>query len=245
MADTVYMANGSEVKVIGVGDCKLFCENKEISVRNVLFIPELDGSLLSVRRLTDIGFEVRFDSDGCKISKSGKIYATGYLRNNLFVLNHNEKALNTSEYQNDCVHVWHRRLGHKNIQAISMSVSKNLVQGIKIRKCKCSSECEICLRGKLTRNKFPKSSSSRSKEILDLVHCDLCGPMQNTTPSGNRYFLTLIDNYSRYCTVFFLASKHMVFGKIEQSENQFGKRIKILKTDRSGEFVNKRVSVTS
>ena len=76
MADTVYMANGSEVKVIGVGDCKLFCENKEISVRNVLFIPKLDGSLLSVWRLTDIGFEIRFDSDDCKISKSEKIYAT-------------------------------------------------------------------------------------------------------------------------------------------------------------------------
>ena len=69
------MANGSEVKVIGVGDYELFCENKEISISHVLFIPELDGSLLSVRRLTDIGFEVRFESDGCKISKNGKIYA--------------------------------------------------------------------------------------------------------------------------------------------------------------------------
>lgn len=246
MTDTVYMANGTEVKVCGVGDCKLFCENKEIRVKNVLFIPELDGSLLSVRRLTDTGFEVKFDGNGCKISKNGEIHATGYLNNNLFVLNHKkEKIFNVSECKNDCIHVWHRRLGHRNIQDIAVTVSKELVQGIKIMKCKCSSDCEVCLKGKLTRNKFPKASTSKSKEILDLIHCDLCGPMQNTTPGGNKYFLTLIDDYSRYCTVFFLASKDMAYEKIkqfiEQSENQLGKRLKILRTDRGGEFVNKQM----
>lgn len=134
-----------------------------------------------------------------------------------------------SNCKSDCVHVWHRRFGHRGIHAINSTVSKELVQGVKIKKCSCTLDCEVCLKAKLTRNPFPKASESKSNEILDLVHCDLCGPMQNKTPSGNRYFLTMIDDYSRYCTVFFIPSKDLAFDKIkefiEQSENQFGKRM--------------------
>lgn len=58
-------------------------------------------------------------------------------------------------------------------------------------------------------------------------------------------FLTMIDDYSRYCHVYFLKTKDMVFDKIkefvEMTENQFGKRMKILRSDRGGEFCSKKM----
>lgn len=243
--ERVYLADGSELNSSGTGNCKLFCEGKEIIVRNVLFIPELDGSLLSVRKLIGDGFDVIFNPNGCSISLDGYVHARASLKNNLFVLDHSCKANKVSNCKSDCVHVWHRRFGHRSIKAIKSTISKELVKGVNIKKCCCNLNCDVCLRAKLTRNPFPKASESKSNGILDLVHCDLCGPMQNKTPSGNRYFLTIIDDYSRYCTIFFIASKDMAFDKIkefvEQTENQFGKRLKVLRTDRGGEFVNKRM----
>lgn len=243
--EMVYLADGTMLKVTGCGDCKIFCEGKEIRVQNVLFIPELDGSLLSVRKLTAEGFKVFFDRNGCSISLGGHVLAKATLRNNLFVLNQSYKANMISKCKSDCIHIWHRRFGHRSHQAISSTVTKELIRGVSIKKCACLFDCEVCLRAKLTRAPFPKASESRSDEILDLVHCDLCGPMQNTTPGGNRYFLTLIDDHSRYCTIFFIASKDLAYDKIkefiEQNENQLGKRLKILRTDRGGEFLNKKM----
>ena len=243
--ETVYLADGTEVKSSGTGDCKIFCEGKEILVQNVLYIPELDGSLLSVRKLTSEGFEVNFKPDGCLISKNGHIYARASLANSLFVLSQDNRANKLSNCKSDCIHVWHRRFGHRNINAIKSIIAKELVTGIKINKCSCNFNCEVCLRAKLTRSPFSKASESKTNGILELIHCDLCGPMQNQTPGSNRYFITLIDDYSRFCTVFFIASKDLAFDKIkefvEQTENQFGKRVKILRTDRGGEFVNKKM----
>lgn len=242
--NVVYLADGKELKTSGAGDCEVFCEGRTITIKNVLFVPELDGSLLSVRKLTNEGFDVVFKSGGCSITRNGSVYAKAILKHNLFVLEHKELAKKVS-CSAECLHTWHRRLGHRNLQSIKTAVNKNIVDGIELKKCSCVSECEVCLRAKLTRQVFPKKSETKSKGILDLVHCDLCGPMQNETPSGNKYFMTLIDDYSRYCTLYFLSSKDQAFEKIkefiEMCENQYGKRLKVLRTDRGGEFVNKRM----
>ncbi|KXJ73442.1 hypothetical protein RP20_CCG015857 [Aedes albopictus] len=64
--------------------------------------------------------------------------------------------------------------------------------------------CETCLQGKMSRLPFPKASKRKSSAILDLVHSDLCGPMNTVTPGGRRYFLTFIDDFSRYSTMYLL-----------------------------------------
>lgn len=65
--------------------------------------------------------------------------------------------------------------------------------------------------------------------------------MQTATPGGNRYILTLIDDYSRYTSVYFLKHKHEVFKNlcsyVEETENHFGRRIKAIRSDRGGEYI--------
>ena len=66
--------------------------------------------------------------------------------------------------------------------------------------------------GKNIRNPFPQSEH-KSKEPLDLVHSDVCGPMSVHSFSGYRYCVTFIDDYSRKTWIYFLKAKSEVFDR--------------------------------
>ena len=67
--------------------------------------------------------------------------------------------------------------------------------------------CDSCLAGKQRRSAFPAQARCRVVDVLDLVHGDICGPITPMTPSGNRYFLLLVDDMSWYMWLCLLASK--------------------------------------
>lgn len=56
--------------------------------------------------------------------------------------------------------------------------------------------CEACLAGKQKWKAFPDQALWRAERHLELVHGDLCGPVASATPSGNNYFLLLVDDRS-------------------------------------------------
>src|SRR5205823_12882614 len=89
---------------------------------------------------------------------------------------------------------------------------------------------------------FPKGGGTRMKEILDLVHTDVCGPMQTTSIGGAKYFATFVDDKSRHVTLYLLKSKDEVFDRFkefkEYAEKQTGKRIKQIRSDGGGEYAS-------
>lgn len=97
-----------------------------------------------------------------------------------------------------------------------------------------------CLKGKQHRFPFPKRGS-RAASLLDLIHSDLCGPMEVQSFNGAKYFLTLIDDLSRKVFVFFLRTKEHVKEIFENfkllHEKQLGKFIKVLRSDNSSEYI--------
>uniref|UniRef100_A0A6N2K750 Integrase catalytic domain-containing protein n=1 Tax=Salix viminalis TaxID=40686 RepID=A0A6N2K750_SALVM len=102
--------------------------------------------------------------------------------------------------------------------------------------------CEGCVTGKHHREKFDKGEAWRSSYPLQLVHTDLCGPMQHESNGGNRYFITFIDDYSRVCWVYFLRNKSnalTVFKKYKALvELQSGFKVKKMRSDRGGEYTS-------
>lgn len=125
-------------------------------------------------------------------------------------------------------------------------MSKNgLVDGIEFRKCNCDSQCEICIQSKMTRKEFAKEKPKTSKTILDVVNSDLCGAFRTQTHGGKKYFLTFIDEHSRYTKVYLLNNKSEVNQKtrefIQLMKTQNGKYPKMFNTDRGGEYVNEEM----
>ena len=97
---------------------------------------------------------------------------------------------------------------------------------------------------KHSRAKFP-SSDRRGKEPLDLVHSDLCGKMNEKSLGGAQYFLSFIDDSTRYVWVYFLKSKDQVFEKFLEwkamVEKSVGRKLKIFRTDNGGEYTSKEL----
>src|SRR4051812_3159672 len=103
--------------------------------------------------------------------------------------------------------------------------------------------CKGCLHGKQHRTPLLSEAGKRAKELLELIHTDVCGPMSTNSIGGARYFVTFIDDKSRKTFVYFLKTKDQVFTKFKEFramiQNQTGKRIKALRSDNGGEYILK------
>jgi len=86
----------------------------------------------------------------------------------------------------------------------------------------------------------------REKELLSLVHSDICGPINVESAGGARYFVTFIDDYSRYTVTVMLRNRSDVVQAFKdykrKMENLTNRRIKKLRTDNGKEYVSKEFS---
>jgi transposase InsO family protein len=102
--------------------------------------------------------------------------------------------------------------------------------------------CKGCALGKNVKKPF-SSNNNRSKEILDLIHSDVCGPMPIKSLGGSLYYVIFIDDYSRKTWLYLLKTKDKVFNKFQEFkaeiENLANKKIKTLRIDHGGEYTSK------
>jgi transposase InsO family protein len=138
--------------------------------------------------------------------------------------------------------IWHLRFGHLNFRYLNQLASKEMVKGLP--KIEIPNKiCDGCLIGKQSRNAFNKSMPMRSSNVLEVVHSDVCGPFDENSLGGNRYFVTFVDEYSRKMWIYLLKAKDEVFDVFKNFkvlvENQSGKKLKILRTDGGGEYTSK------
>ncbi|GJV82414.1 ribonuclease H-like domain-containing protein [Tanacetum coccineum] len=136
--------------------------------------------------------------------------------------------------------LYHYRLGHPAEQVLSIFGKK-----LGFSKKDHLSPCDICHRAKQTREPFPLSDH-KSKSVGDIVHCDVWGPYGVVSEDGFKYFLTIVDDYSRAVWVYLLKSKTEVGKSIESFIKlvftQFGKKVKVVRSDNGTKFVNHHLS---
>ena len=226
----VSMGNGHMVEACGKGDIqfKMTLENdrpKAVTMRGTLYVPKLTCSLFSVRATVMKGNTVKFENGGCLIyDKNEILLGTGSLVDKLYYLKFESVAQESiaiatgSEVENKA-DLWHRRLGHLNEFQLREMASHDLVKGMNIPKSTRISFCEKCVEGKMSKKTFKSVGEIRSVRKLQCVHSDVCGPMPTQSIGGNKYFVTFIDDYSRYCKVYFMKYKSEVFNKFKEFES--------------------------
>ena len=88
------------------------------------------------------------------------------------------------------------------------------------------------------------NNRSRTKDILEIIHTDICSPFKTTGFNGENYFVFVIDDYSKIARVYGIKTKDEVFDcivkYINESENLTGKRVKTLRCDNGKEYLNNR-----
>ncbi|GFS71350.1 retrovirus-related Pol polyprotein from transposon TNT 1-94 [Trichonephila clavipes] len=100
------------------------------------------------------------------------------------------------------------------------------------------------LRCKLTRKTHHSIDISQSSQILELLHADLCGPINIESYGGAKYFMVIVDDFSGMYFAYFLKNKYEVFDIFSQFKAKYEnltKRIKKIRTDNGFEFVNEQL----
>lgn len=129
------------------------------------------------------------------------------------LLNHydsNRRNLNlvvqgSQRNETEDISLWHKKLGHTSC-TILHEMFPNSLQQIKTRLDKCT----VCPCAKQTRLSFT-SSSIQSKSYLNLIHVNVWGPYKTAIFDGNKFFLTVVDDYSRFTWIFLLNQKSDVY----------------------------------
>lgn len=97
--------------------------------------------------------------------------------------------------------IWHRRLGHPSQQILRFLKLDTSSKGDGIL-----AHCHVCPLAKQTRLTFP-ISTTRASMMFDVVRMDLWGPYKTPTLDRKHYFLTIVDDYSRFVWVHLLQLK--------------------------------------
>jgi transposase InsO family protein len=109
-----------------------------------------------------------------------------------------------------------------------------MVEGIPELQSTHEGICKGCALGKNVKKPF-SNNNNRSKEILDLIHSNVCGPMPVRSLGGSLYYVIFIDDYSRKTWLYILKTKDKVFNKFHEfkveMKNLTNKKIKTLGTD--------------
>ena len=138
----------------------------------------------------------------------------------------------------DETYLWHLRLGHISLDRINRLTKDGPLRELRVGSLPV---CESCLEGKMTKRPF-SGKGERAKEPLQLVHSDVCGPLNVQARGGYEYFVSFIDDYSRYGYIYLMQRKSETFEKFKEfraeAEKQLGRSLKTFRSDRGGEYLD-------
>lgn len=237
---TIKMGNQSVSQTVGIGDiCVKTNVGCTLTLKDVRHIPDLRMNLISGSVLDKEGYHHHMGDSNWKLTKGSLVVARGKLCCSLYKTHAVICVGQMNAVEDDASpNLWHRRLAHVSEKGLNMLAKKSLIP---LAKGKIN-PCDYCLFGKQHRISFQKSSRRRNNK-LELVHSDVCGPMEVESLGGNKYFLTFIDDFSRKTWIYLLRTKDQVFQHFKQFhamvERETGMSLKCLRTDNGGEYISR------
>ena len=120
--------------------------------------------------------------------------------NVFYIINNN--ASFSSDYIVNFFVIWHGRLWHVNFLYMKKMVELSLIPKLSLEN---HGKCESCVESKTTKKSC--KSVERESDLLSLIHSDLWNLKNTMTRGGKRFYITFIDDYSRYTRVYLLRNK--------------------------------------
>nr|KYP33228.1 hypothetical protein KK1_045932 [Cajanus cajan] len=151
----------------------------------------------------------------------------------------NTKCLITKE---DNIWLWHRRVAHIHMDHLKKLSRKKLVIGLPKLKFSKDKLCDACQKGKQVKASFKSKNQISTSRPLQLIYMDLFGNSRTMSLGGNYYGLVIVDDYSRFTWVMFLANKSEAFNAFKKFatlvQNEKNTNITSIRSDHGGELQN-------
>jgi hypothetical protein len=146
---------------------------------------------------------------------------------------------NSSTINDSDIITWHARLGHIGKDRLHRLTRAGLLGSLTKEELPI---CEHCLAGKTTRLPFGKAK--RASSSLQLIHSDICGPMNVRARHGGNYFIIFIDDFTRFGHVYLISHKSEALDCFIRYtnlvENKLSTKIKALRIDRGLEYLSEQ-----
>nr|GEV62610.1 hypothetical protein [Tanacetum cinerariifolium] len=194
------------------------------------------------------GFINSFVNNIIQVSMNNMVYFSAIPRDGIFEIDLSNSYTNESSIyvvsnkramlDLDSALLWHFRLGHISKKRIEKLQHNGLIDSTDLR---AFEKCVSYMSGKMIRKPYTHQVE-RAKDLLGLIHIDVCSPFKIMLRQGASYFVTFTDDFSRYGYVYLLKHKIEVFQtfKVFQKkvENQLSKTNKSLRSNREGEYMS-------
>ena len=240
--DQVHTANGTGMKISNIGHTTLYNPSGNIHLRNIVHVPNASKNLVSVHKLArDNNAFVEFHPDFfcIKDQATRKIIHQSRSRGGLYPLDLSTSSGGVTKQawaaHKPTVSRWHSRFGHPSHPIVQKILSLNKLPSISDNS---ESICNSCQMAKSHQSPYSMSHSI-SESPLDLIYSDVWGPTPTSAGRYN-YYVSFIDDFSRYTWIYLLKHKSDVFSAFQNFqqlvERKHNKKIKAMQSDWGGEY---------
>jgi hypothetical protein len=237
--DGIYQAKG-------VGVIQFERESgKPLYLGDVLYVSGLKKNLVSISMLEDLGYEVFFRKGKVlmKPPNSKTLVQIGVRAKNLYRLQFGAVATLSSKKDNqqgrELAELRHRRMGHLHHRVLKILGA--IAIGLPLYNVDHSDVCKGCTLGKYAKTSYP-NRDDRAKDMLELIHSDVCGSFSSPSLRGFKYYVIFIDDHSCKTWIFSMKKKDEVLSRFVEFkalvENQIDKKIKALSSDNGGGYIS-------
>jgi hypothetical protein len=201
--DQVQVANGAGLSISHIGHSSITGSVRPLHLNHILYAPKINKHLISVRKLAidnDAFVEFHPYYFFVKDRAMRTLLLKGRCRNGLYILPNKKHALLSARLPQE---LWHRCLGHPASPVVLRILQKNII--VVDSKISPSLICNACQLGK--SHQLPFSTSNHvTTAPLQLVHTDVWGPAISSI-NNFKYYVSFVDDYSRYVWIYFLKNK--------------------------------------
>ncbi|GJT55600.1 retrovirus-related pol polyprotein from transposon TNT 1-94 [Tanacetum coccineum] len=131
--------------------------------------------------------------------------------------------------------LWHKHSGHISKERLQRLVKNKILPNPDFTDFGL---CVECIKAKQTKHN--KKGATRSDDLLEIIHTDICGPFDTSSFTREKYLITFIDDFSRYGYVYLLHEKSQSINALEvfinEVERQLDRKVKIVRSDRGCEY---------
>jgi len=227
--------------------------NQNFYLNDVLYLTQFSFNLIYVHKLIDhLHCKLIFENNKCHIQEtySQKMIGIAEVKHGLYMLTEPLVSLrqvptsicNSVAFvldTNKHCSLWHMRFGHPSLDKL-VEINKKFPF---VSVNKSDSPYDTCFYAKQKRLPFPLSSHV-SAHTFDLIHMDIWGPLSIPSMLGYKYFLTIVDDKSRFTWIYLMKLKleasTLIKSFVLLIQNQFNTKIKTIRTNNGVEFLLKK-----
>lgn len=230
----VKLPNHNLISVTYQGDIRL---TNDILLTDVLYVPQFELNLISVTCLTKsqlLMVKLYHNHAVIKQITSKKMIGRADVHEGLYLLDIPSQTFSTNAAVT--LQQWHSRFGHPANDKI-----KILGEELSLSNKDCEDlVCSVCPLAKQKRIPFVSMNHIANKPF-DILHCDVWGPYQTPSFQGHKYFVTLVDDCTRFCWIYMMKHKSDVQTIIPRFlvmvSTQFNGIVKVFRSDNAKELL--------